>query len=217
MDLTRYIDGYCERLNPGFWDEPINALTNLAFVIAAFVVWQRHRLQRDWLVSLLCAVLALIGVGSFLFHTTAQVWTAIADVLPILAFILVYIFAINLRVLEVRPIFALLGAALFIPFAAVLLPVFQMVPGLGSSASYGPVPLLILIYAFYLRRAQPRLSREFTIGAGILILSITFRSLDLPLCASVPHGTHFMWHILNAIMLGWMINAYARQMQRPVR
>jgi len=36
------------------------------------------------------------------------------------------------------------------------------------------------------------------------------------LCASVPHGTHFMWHILNAIMLGWMVNACARQMQRPV-
>jgi hypothetical protein len=23
-------------------------------------------------------------------------------------------------------------------------------------------------------------------------------------------GTHFLWHLLNAVMLGWMINVYVR-------
>ena len=40
----------------------------------------------------LAVILALIGIGSFLFHTFAQTWAGLADVLPILMFILVYIY-----------------------------------------------------------------------------------------------------------------------------
>ena len=31
---TRQIDIYCERLGPGFWAEPVNALSNGAFLVA---------------------------------------------------------------------------------------------------------------------------------------------------------------------------------------
>ena len=34
--------------------------------------------------------------------------------------------------------------------------------------------------------------------------------IDETVCASVPVGTHFMWHILNALMLSWMIEVYRR-------
>ena len=44
----------------------------------------------------------------------------------------------------------------------------------------------------------------------VLILSLTFRTLDEPLCGLVPTGTHFVWHILNAVMLGWMIEVWLR-------
>ena len=38
MDWTASIDGYCERLDPSFWAEPLNAWTNLAFLLAAAVM-----------------------------------------------------------------------------------------------------------------------------------------------------------------------------------
>lgn len=41
MDWRSHIDAYCERIDPGFWSEPINALTNLAFLVAALWVWPR--------------------------------------------------------------------------------------------------------------------------------------------------------------------------------
>jgi hypothetical protein len=59
------------------------------------------------------------------------------------------------------------------------------------------------------RAARP-LHRGLLIGAAILSVSITARSLDLGLCAALPGGTHYLWHILNAIMLGWMIETYRR-------
>ncbi|SDW67001.1 Ceramidase [Ruegeria halocynthiae] len=210
MDWTQYIDGYCERLLPAYWAEPINAATNAAFLIAAFIMWRRVRGRGMPLAMGLVVILAMIGLGSYLFHTHAQVWAAIADTAPILLFILVYIYAVNRDVWEMRPGYALGLTALFIPFAALTIPVFQMVPGLGGSSAYAPVPLLILIYAFMLRQKTPDTARELAIGAGILIASITFRALDDPICGHLPIGTHFMWHILNAIMLGWMIEVYRR-------
>ena len=210
MDWMHEIDGYCERLSPAYWAEPINAVTNAAFLIAAYIMWRRVRGQGMPMAMALVAVLALIGTGSFLFHTHAQVWAAVADITPILLFILIYVFAVNRDIWELHPTFALVLTALFIPYAALTIPMFQWVRGLGDSAVYAPVPLLILTYAVLLRRKVPDTARRLAIGAGILIVSITFRAMDEPICVRLPLGTHFMWHILNAVMLGWMIEVYRR-------
>ena len=208
MELLRTIDAYCERMDAGFWAEPVNAITNLAFVIAAFIMWRRTAGLP--LARILCIVLAAIGLGSFLFHTFAQVWAAMADVAPIVVFILVYIFAINLHAVGLRMRYAIFGTLAFFPYAALLAPVFSQVPGLGSSAGYAPVPLLIFCYALYFRRRDPVLARGLFVGAVILCVSLAFRTIDLPICARLPLGTHFMWHVLNGIMLGWMIEVYRR-------
>ena len=208
MDWTKAIDGYCERLGPEYWSEPVNAVTNLAFVIAALVMWRRTGGMP--LARMLCIVVFAIGVGSYLFHTHAQPWAALADVAPIALFILLYIFAINRHGIGLGFWPALGATSLFIPYAGMMIPVFQLVPGIGGSAAYAPVPLLILLYAGFLRDKMPELSRGMAIGAVLLILSLTFRTIDEPLCDAIPLGTHFLWHLLNGIMLGWMIEVYRR-------
>jgi hypothetical protein len=187
-------------------------VTNLAFIIAALVRWRRVRGQGSVLAEALVWILALIGIGSFLFHSYAQIWAAIADTAPILIFVLVYIFAANRHYWGLGPWQALALTALFFPFAALTVPLFQMIPGIGSSAGYGPVPLLIAIYAVLLRHRLPQVARGLGIGAALLVLSLTFRSLDLPLCGQLPLGTHFLWHITNAVMLGWMIEVLRRHL-----
>ncbi|MCL6283219.1 ceramidase [Ruegeria sp. 2012CJ41-6] len=214
MEWVREIDGYCERLGPQYWAEPVNAVTNAAFLIAAFIMWRRVRGQGLVLAHVLAGVLAMIGVGSYLFHTYAQVWAAMADVIPILLFILVYFYAVNRDFLRLSRWPALALTAMFVPYAVGTAPLFGLVPGLGGSSIYAPVPLLILIFAAGLRSRAPETARGMAIGAAILIASITFRSLDDPICSVLPMGTHFLWHILNAIMLGWMIEVYRRHMIR---
>ena len=90
MEWFEAVDGYCERVDAAFWSEPINAVTNAAFLIAAIWAWRRPDLPV--MGRVLTVILALIGIGSFLFHTFAQTWAGFADVLPILLFILVYIY-----------------------------------------------------------------------------------------------------------------------------
>lgn len=96
--MFRRIYGYCERgFLPGgdadaFWAEPLNAVTNAAFIIAAAVALtlaiRARRLDgpNAWLILLTF----IVGIGSFLFHTYAMVWAAIMDSTPILIFILSY-------------------------------------------------------------------------------------------------------------------------------
>jgi len=208
MDWWAAVDGYCERLGTGYWAEPVNALTNLAFVVAACLMWRRS----VGLGRVMCVVLGMIGVGSWLFHTHANRITGVADVLPILAFILLYVFAASRDMLELKGWQAGLCVAGFVPYAAVTVPLWQMVPGLGSSAGYAPVPVLILFYA-WLMRGSPATARGLAVGAGILVLSLGFRTVDEPICAALPLGTHFLWHLLNAVMLGWMIEVYGRHVR----
>lgn len=212
MDWTASIDAYCERTDPSYWAEPVNAVTNAAFLIAAFVMWRRVRGQGVPLALPMVVVLALIGIGSFLFHTHATAWASTADVLPIAAFILLYLFAVN-RHVWAFPLLPSLGlTALFLPWAGLLAPLFAKLPLIGVSAAYWPVALLIVLYAVLLRRRAPVTAQGLAVGGALLALSLVFRSLDGPLCNTVPLGTHFAWHLLNGLMLGWMIEVYRRHM-----
>jgi hypothetical protein len=207
MDWTRAVDAYCERTGQGYWDEPVNALTNLAFLLAAAVMWRRCAgLAKG---RLLAAVLFAIGLGSWLFHTHATAWAGLADTLPILGFILLYFYAANRDFLG-WPRWAAAGLALaFVPAAAVLAPLFGRLPFFATSAAYWPVALLILGFAALL--PGPRETRRgLALGGALLCLSLTARSLDQALCPAWPLGTHFLWHILNALMLGWMIEVWRR-------
>ena len=211
------IDAYCERTGPEYWAEPVNAVTNAAFLIAAGLMAWRLRGHDLPLARAMVAVLALIGLGSFLFHTHANRLTALMDVIPILGFILIHVYAATRDYLGARPWLAGAVTLGFLPYAAATVPLFALIPGLGSAAGYAPVPLMILIYAVILRRRAPQTAAGLAIGAGILILSLSFRALDQPLCERIPIGTHFLWHLLNATMLGWMIEVYRRHMTRPAQ
>lgn len=206
MDWTRAIDAYCERTDAGFWAEPVNAATNLAFILAALVMWRRTAREG----RLLAGVLFMIGVGSFLFHTFAEAWAAALDTAPILLFTLIYIFLANRDFWGWPWWISAIGALAFLPYAAVVTPVFAALPFFEVSSFYWSLPALILVYAVLLRRRAPDTARNLAIGAGILCLSLVARSLDGALCETLPTGTHFLWHILNAVMLGWMIEVWER-------
>ena len=210
MDLFKPIDIYCERLDIGIWAEPINAVTNVAFILASIFMWLRCKNLVEG--RILSFLLFSIGCGSFLFHTFAQTWAAILDVTAILIFILTYIFVANRRFLAWSKMVSLIGVILFFPYQLLLVSILSNIQFFGSSVQYIPVAILIFIYSGLLRKSEPNLSRGLFIGATILCLSIVFRTIDEPLCSILSVGTHFVWHILNAIMLSWMIEILRRHM-----
>ena len=137
--------------------------------------------------------------------------------LPILSFVLIYIYIAHRSYWGHSVTRASFWLAAFVPFVALTVPLFQQIPGLGGSASYAPIALLIALHAVLLRSRLPQVARGLGIGAALLAVSILARSLDLPLCQSWPLGTHFLWHILNAVMLTHMIGVYRAHMLAATR
>src|SRR5262247_3813603 len=117
MTLGEHVFLYCERgTSTALSAEPINAVSNIAFILAALMGLQllewRPREQQTSDHFLLIGLVALIGIGSFAFHLLATQESELLDVIPIDVFMLVYLgFALN-RFLGVPPGGAVLTSAL---------------------------------------------------------------------------------------------------------
>lgn len=196
------IDLYCERTSAAFWAEPVNALSNLSFVVAALgilLLCRQRGIRPGWQGSFLIGNLALIGVGSFLFHTFANRLTMAADLLPIfiyqLAFISLYLR--DVAACSWRTIGGLLAAFLVINLQLASLPR----DWLNGSLLYGGALLFMAGLALHHLRRATHEPGVLLWATALFCISLTCRSLDNQLCALLPLGTHFLWHLLNGIVL----------------
>jgi hypothetical protein len=206
MDWSHPVDIYCERTDPAFWAEPVNALSNAAFLIAAIVAYAQWRRtsERDWPVAALVALVATIGVGSFIFHTVATRGASLFDTVPIAVFIYAYLFFALRRFLGVSLIAA---AVLLIAFVALSAVEGMLMPAraLNGSHAYLPALAATLVVGWLVRR-QP--AGPYVLAAGgTLIVSLVFRTIDNAVCPAFPLGTHFVWHLLNAAVLYLLLRA----------
>lgn len=218
MDWTRRIYGYCERgQQDAFWAEPLNAITNASFIIAAiFALALALRNRRlDGPVIWLIAITFAVGVGSFLFHTYAMVWSAILDTTPIMLFILSY-FAIAMRCFGGfgwgKSLLLMLGfVALMIGASFVLNLLLRDL--IGGSVSYIPALLALLGVGVWLHSKTHPAGIWLITVALIFGASLTARAIDEPLCSTLSMGTHWLWHVLNGVVLGALIVAVIRHGQ----
>jgi hypothetical protein len=213
------VDIYCERTNASFWAEPLNAATNAAFLVAAAAAalhWARAG-GRDWPAAFLIALAAIVGTGSFLFHTFANRWSLLADVLPIAAFIYSYFLIAMRRFLGLSAIVAAAltgGFVLFnMTFPRLWLAAFPEVT-LNGSVGYLPAAGAMALVGAACRLkagsgqgALARAGGTLIAAALVFAASLTFRSLDHAFCGALPVGTHFLWHLLNALVLFMLMRA----------
>jgi len=205
MEWSQPIDLYCERTDTTFWAEPINAITNVAFLIAAgaaYVEWRRR--ADDWPVLALVVVTVLVGIGSFIFHTVATAGAALFDVIPIALFIYGYLFLALRRFFQLTPMASI---AIVAAFAALSHGLATLLPpdSLNGSHAYLPALAATLVIGCLLR-SRPA-GRAIMAAAGVLAVSLTFRTIDLVVCQAFPLGTHFAWHTLNGLVLYLLLRA----------
>lgn len=235
---------YCERgLSPSFWAEPLNALTNGGFILAALVgaamIAKRPSHERSfWQIFFVLNFIA-IAIGSFLFHIVPNVNTALADTGPIGVFMLTYLIFALRRLAGATWLITSLAIAAFIGVIAMAFKMqcwdgqmgfsLDVPPGaeakcLNGSLGYGPALVAMWLIAAWLGiRRRPAAFLIF--GAALTFLvSLTFRSLDQRLCADwvvLGHrmGTHFIWHLLNSLTLFLLLVAaikYARHGEQEI-
>jgi hypothetical protein len=195
-----YIDLYCERLAPGLWNEPLNALSNLAFFGAAWAIWNLAGRQPQFPIEIriLIGLTIAIGTGSTLFHTFATSWANLLDVLPILLFQLWFLWLYSRRVIKLKYLYAGLFLGIFF-LANIIIQLFP--PILNGSLSYAPAFLTLFGLGIYHYRSRQHEPLVLLAAAGVFFLSLTFRTLDQAICSYLPTGTHFLWHLFNGVLL----------------
>ncbi|NEO52516.1 MAG: ceramidase [Okeania sp. SIO3B5] len=193
------IDLYCERLQPSLWDEPINAISNIAFFIAAWVTWRLadNLNVQFYSVKLLIYLMIGIGIGSSLFHTYATGWALLMDVIPIMMFQLFYLWIYIRRVMKLKPIIPVILMLVLLISSLLTLPLKVF----NGSLSY--VPALVYLLGLGIYNFQTKKQKKFMFLAGVVtfLIALFFRTLDQAICPVFPIGTHFLWHIFNGVML----------------
>ena len=221
-DWSRQIFAYCERaLDPAFWAEPLNALTNTAFLLAAaagLYQWLRAPRPRRRVDLVLILVVVIIGIGSFLFHTFATRWAVLADVLPITLFMLAYLVYACRKYLAWNWLASIIALVLF----AIALTQFEYAfrcnggPCLNGSLGYVPALFILLVFGALLHRSGHPAGMSLIVAGLVFAVSLAFRTVDREICeltdlfGTGPLGTHFIWHTLNALVLYLLLRAAIR-------
>jgi 4-amino-4-deoxy-L-arabinose transferase-like glycosyltransferase len=219
MNWTQSINVYCERTDAGFLSEPVNAVTNAAFFLAAWLALRAARSagKLDWTMTLLIGLTFAVGVGSTLWHTFAQRWAGAADVIPILLFILSYFGLSVWRFFGARRAEAVALTIAFFFFAGGLRSAAASTLPPMFSPAFGYLPALVALVAcgaLLALRRHP--AGWWLLAAGaVFVVSLTFRGLDQRVCDVFPLGTHFAWHLLNGVVLGTLLFGWLRHGARP--
>ncbi len=202
-----HMDTYCERRGPGLWDEPVNALTNLCIIASGFfilhlylrdIVAKYHR-HYPMFLGLIGLVIAL-GTGSLIWHTYANAWALWADLVPIVALIFAYQWAIlrlvfrwsRREVWAYLVIFTLVNVGLTSAFGE---------EALNGSIIYLPAVSALVWFGWRMKHERKRGARYMSYGVAIFVLAILLRTLDMKICPYFPIGTHFFWHVGNSFLV----------------
>ena len=213
FDLNQPVDIYCERTDPSFWAEPVNALSNIAFILAGYFILSLYLNQckdrgentrKDFWILLLIGLIFTVGIGSFIFHTFATTWALLVDNVPIVVFSLIYLTVASKRALKWS--YQKSGIALAI-FMVIYLIFNILVPNevLNHSALYIPYFIVLLIFALILTHRKDPNAKTFWIGFGLFTSALLVRYIDMTICPCFPLGTHFLWHIFNGMMMYFLI------------
>ena len=194
------MDAYCERVGMGLFAEPLNAASNVSFLLAAWAAWvlasRTGALSAG--IRVLIALAASVGVGSILWHTVPTMLTLILDIVPILIFIMWFIWLYARNVIGMQPVFAVASAVAFllatllaIPFSGVLHGAIVYTPG-----------LIVTLVLGVLHARDRRRAARFTLleAAGVYLAALFFRTIDNEVCPVLPIGTHFLWHLLIGLV-----------------
>lgn len=196
----------CEKLSDGLLAQPVNAVSSLAFTVAAIVLvpFARASIGAERRVRwVFIGVLGATGIGSFLYHGPqgpASHFLHDSTFLATLALIAVANLSASFdwadRTLWVIYL-SLLGAT-----AALLL----VSPGSTNVLAGAAVVAVIVSDLALRRRARP--DTRWSLAAGLaMVLALVFFILgrsDGPLCDSDSlFQGHALWHVLAAMALSW--------------
>ena len=193
------MDAYCERVGMGLFAEPLNAVSNVSFLLAAWAAWvlatRTGTLSAG--VRVLIALAASVGIGSILWHTYPTMLTLLLDIIPILIFIVWFIWLYTRDIVGMRTQFAAASTAAFLLATFLVIPLSGVLHG---ALVYTPGLIVTLVLGVFHAREQRAARFTLLAAAGVYLAALFFRTIDNEVCPVLPIGTHFLWHLLIGLV-----------------
>ena len=80
----------------------------------------------------------------------------------------------------------------------------------NGSEKYAPALIVMLVFAGLSRRRGHPMWPWIWAATGVFCLSLVFRTIDMAVCPSFPIGSHFLWHVLNGVMVALLLQLQLR-------
>lgn len=205
--LERGMSTYCESGIGLFSTQPINTISNIGLFLAAYFGYQyiKTHYVKNSTIRILPIILVITGVGSILWHGAPNILTGFADTLPLSIFVLVSFFFLLDKILPNKHLtWSVLSVFIFleVPF------IFGVFPSLNGFLPY-LIALIVGLFIFFgLAKKYKTLFPQLTGIAALFIVAFFFRTIDHTICSMIPMGTHFIWHIVNALIFYLLIRSF---------
>ena len=185
---------YCEQLLQIGW-EPINTISNIAFIFAGIFAFYYFSNEKSVFTFILPILLILVGVGSSWWHISHTHYGDIADTFFILIFASVVSVLFFRKLLDswtkvLLSFFVLLGITFFT----------EQLDCLNGSLPYVVLFVALIIGSIFYAKKFSSLKPLLITTITTFGIAIIFRSIDVLVCPSISFGTHFLWHILVAVL-----------------
>jgi len=193
---------WCEEKICALVVTPFNSWTNLAYLIAAVLMWAAARHTRDATLRLFAPATALTGITSFVYHQSLNAFSQVLDFFGMYAFCVLLLMA-NLHRMRRWPTGAralhLYGLAVV---ALTSLTAVSFMLGLPAQATVALL-IVLIIWSELVQSAASR--RYFWLSVLAMGIAAALSALDLTRvwCNAANHWfqPHGAWHIVTALAI----------------
>ena len=188
---------YCERTSSSTLAEPVNLITNLAFLISAILVHKmlvRKNIKKS-IYNYFPWLILLISLGSASYHSYRSSATLLFDALPVYIFLGFSLFLL-LRKLVKSTVLTAGIIGLFILIQVFLTVNFSSF--LNGSIRHIASAILLLILIIWTYKKFGKTAFQLGLIFLVYIVGIFFRTIDFQICPVFSTGTHFLWHLFVA-------------------
>ena len=202
-----------------------NTVSNIFYILAgmigiflstqgseALVIGQTHLLVgKSKSIALYCGII-LIGVASFLYHSTLQPWSISFDFVAIVLF---HLFVLWCFPMFIRPIIFLGGSFLFLTTICVLLMINHTVANILYYLLITVLMGVVLGVIYDYRKRSPVKGRDFWISIGTLGLAFICFFIPKTLCHAYRFKHTFLqfhafWHFFSSIGLFYCVRCISK-------
>ncbi len=193
---------WCEEKLCALVVTPFNSWTNLAYLIAAAMMWAGAPAAQGSTLRLFAPATALTGIASFIYHQSLNAFSQILDFFGMYAFCVLLLMANLVRIRRWPGAGRSMRHYWLVVMGLTGLSAASFAIGIPAQV-YVALTIVLIIWSELAQRAASR--TFFWLSVSAMSIASVFSALDLArvLCSATNHWfqPHGVWHIITALAI----------------